>query len=150
WEGFDDTAETWKPIENLAGYEQDITAFRKREEVRLAELAAKEARNKRKAPEENRSGDNAEEDEESGVWVEGLGGRRKAECWRYLKVRLDPENDDKILEIMCKTCGVAGSVAYSGNTSNLRSHLSHAMLPPVSEDRRDELHKKVRASRYSA
>ncbi|KAK3247611.1 hypothetical protein CYMTET_42895 [Cymbomonas tetramitiformis] len=73
---------------------------------------------------------------------------------------------------MCKTCGEPGSVAYSGNTSSLRSHLSHvhtdlfcklvsketeevtssdstpkmgtlqAMLPPVSEDRRDELHKK--------
>ncbi|KAK3283760.1 hypothetical protein CYMTET_8560 [Cymbomonas tetramitiformis] len=72
---------------------------------------------------------------------------------------------------MCKTCGEEGSVAYSGNTSNLRSHPPHvhtdlfcklvskkkaedvssdsspkagtlqAMLPPVSEDRRDELHK---------
>eukprot|EP00854_Cymbomonas_tetramitiformis_P030488 gene30488-38114_t len=87
--------------------------------------------------------------------------------------RLDPDNNDKILELVCKTCGEEDAVAYSGNTSNLRSHLSHvhkdlfcklvskekeegvssdsspnkhgmlqAMLPPVSEERRNELHKK--------
>ncbi|KAK3286044.1 La ribonucleoprotein [Cymbomonas tetramitiformis] len=96
WEGFDDSADTWEPIENLAGHEQDIAAFRQKEEARLAELAATNSQ-KRKAtnqePEQTR--DDGDSNEEDG-WVEGLGGRRKAECWRFFKVRLDPENSDKI------------------------------------------------------
>ncbi|KAK3283897.1 hypothetical protein CYMTET_8424 [Cymbomonas tetramitiformis] len=47
WEGYDGFADSWEPIENLAGHKQDITAFRKREEVRIAE--ATEATKKRKA-----------------------------------------------------------------------------------------------------
>eukprot|EP00854_Cymbomonas_tetramitiformis_P015165 gene15165-biopygen15617 len=126
WEGFDDSADTWEPIENLAGHEQDIAAFRQKEEARLAELAATNSQ-KRKAtnqePEQTR--DDGDSNEEDG-WVEGLGGRRKAECWRFFKVRLDPENSDKVCDRMCKTCGLeGGTVAYSGNTSNLRSHRSH-------------------------
>lgn len=57
--------------------------------------------------------------------MEGLGQRRKAECWRFFKVKVDPGSNDKVLELMCKTCGPDVQIAYSGNTSNLRSHLSH-------------------------
>ncbi|KAK3272619.1 La ribonucleoprotein [Cymbomonas tetramitiformis] len=176
WEGFDDTADTWEPIENLAGHEQDIAAFyRKREEARLVELAANEARKKRKAPEENPQSSDNEQGQESGTCLGGKPwGKKESRVLAILQYfRLDPDNNDKILELVCKTCGEEDAVAYSGNTSNLRSHLSHvhkdlfcklvskekeegvssdsspnkhgmlqAMLPPVSEERRNELHKK--------
>ena len=50
WEGFDDSADSWEPIENLAGHEQDIASFRKREEVRLAALDAETRKPKAAAP----------------------------------------------------------------------------------------------------
>ncbi len=119
----------------------------------------------------------------TGDWVEGLGGKRKAACWRYYKVRVSPDQPDKVTAVCCKSCGPELSPTWSGNTSNLRSHLAHihkdlyckmieaegdsvlvarptdvstcsttpspkagaleAILPPVSKERRDELHKKV-------
>ncbi|KAK3288517.1 hypothetical protein CYMTET_4011 [Cymbomonas tetramitiformis] len=58
-------------------------------------------------------------------WIEGLGGRRKVPVWKHYKVRMDPDNSEKVAELQCKICGPEDLVAFSGNTSNLRSHLAH-------------------------
>ncbi len=49
WEGFGDSADTWEPIEHLAGYEQEIAAFRAAQEKENHEVDAANARRKRKA-----------------------------------------------------------------------------------------------------
>ncbi|KAK3245383.1 hypothetical protein CYMTET_45046 [Cymbomonas tetramitiformis] len=38
---------------------------------------------------------------------------------------MDPDNSEKVAELQCKICGPEDLVAFSGNTSNLRSHLAH-------------------------
>ena len=58
-------------------------------------------------------------------WVEGKTAKRKAACWQFYKVKLDPEQNDKVVAVCCKVCGPELSPTFSGNTSNLRSHLAH-------------------------
>ncbi|KAK3234342.1 hypothetical protein CYMTET_55406 [Cymbomonas tetramitiformis] len=178
WEGFTDNEDTWKPIENLAGHEQEIAAFRKdKEERSRVDAQNNRANKKRKTPSEQQSASDEDASTLDENWVEGKGGKRKAACWACYKVRLCPEQPEKVLALCCKVCGPDSSPTWSGNTSNLRSHLAHihkdlyckmveaesadsatteetrgvnaakvgtieAMLPPISDEKRDELHKK--------
>ncbi|KAK3257892.1 hypothetical protein CYMTET_33037 [Cymbomonas tetramitiformis] len=132
WEGYGNDADTWEPIEHLAGHAQEIAAFRKAQEEKNAELAkASSAHRKRKSGASRVSTENSEQDacaadDDSGdSWKEGKGGKRKAACWDFYKVKLEPGSTDKVVAVCCKVCGPDSSPTWSGNTSNLRSHLAH-------------------------
>ena len=60
WEGFTDNEDTWEPIENLAGHEQEIAAFRKdKEERSRVDAQNNRANKKRKTPSEQQSASGA-------------------------------------------------------------------------------------------
>ena len=52
WEGYSDAADTWEPIDNLVGHEQEIAAFRESRKEKAAEESAASAAKKRKRKEE--------------------------------------------------------------------------------------------------
>ncbi|KAK3257097.1 hypothetical protein CYMTET_33804 [Cymbomonas tetramitiformis] len=52
WEGLSEHADTWGPIENLAGLEQDISNFRQRRKDEAAAEEAVDKENKRRRQEE--------------------------------------------------------------------------------------------------
>ncbi|KAK3252474.1 hypothetical protein CYMTET_38226 [Cymbomonas tetramitiformis] len=78
WEGYDDKADTWEPIEHLAGYEQDIAAFRKSQEEEAA-LAAKNpqtTKQKRKRSEGGEGEVSTSGGEAEDGWIEGKAPKR--------------------------------------------------------------------------
>eukprot|EP00854_Cymbomonas_tetramitiformis_P002080 gene2080-biopygen1978 len=119
WEGFDDSADTWEPIENLVGCEQALTLFRQQRDE--STTAASERAKKRKAERAAEVDLTADEDAE---WKDGAKSKRKAACRQHFMYKVSEDNE-KIVVVYCKTCGPTFVVGYSGNISNMRSHLSH-------------------------
>eukprot|EP00854_Cymbomonas_tetramitiformis_P030587 gene30587-biopygen31907 len=109
-----DRANTWEPIENLAGHEQDIASFRSKREEENHERAVKK----------KKQSENVEViDDDAPKWVEGKSGKRKSAVWQLFQVELA---DGKVLRTRCKLCPDSTEPQqYPGNTSNLRSHLTH-------------------------
>lgn len=48
WEGYGDAADSWEPIENLAGHEQDIAQFREKALVLTAEAEKRASQAKKR------------------------------------------------------------------------------------------------------
>ncbi|KAK3289128.1 hypothetical protein CYMTET_3433 [Cymbomonas tetramitiformis] len=114
WVGLSEKANTWEPIENLAGHEQDIASFRSKREEENHERAVKK----------KKQSENVEViDDDAPKWVEGKSGKRKSAVWQLFQVELA---DGKVLRTRCKLCPDSTEPQqYPGNTSNLRSHLTH-------------------------
>ncbi|KAK3242712.1 hypothetical protein CYMTET_47616 [Cymbomonas tetramitiformis] len=135
WEGLATQHDTWEPVENLPGSEDDITAFCKEQAEKAAESEARDAANKRKRLSTARSAPNADGDEqeredaleveEDGQLLDPKNGKtkRRAKVWGYYWIT---KTDGRVTHTVCKLCGPNSTpAAYCGNTSNMRSHLSH-------------------------
>ncbi|KAK3269978.1 hypothetical protein CYMTET_21600 [Cymbomonas tetramitiformis] len=109
-----------REYKNLAGHEQDIAAFREnlKEENELHDAK------KKKSAKEDQPAIDITGDDKATTWVEGLiSGKRKSAVWRYFLVELD---SGKVVRTKCKLCpDDTEPKSYEGNTSNLRSRLTH-------------------------
>ncbi|KAK3261734.1 hypothetical protein CYMTET_29362 [Cymbomonas tetramitiformis] len=113
---------SWEPIENLAGCESLIAAFRKSsEDAEAADLSIRAKRKAERAAEQEAEVA-AEDDSE---WKDGAKVKRKAACCRYFMCKFSEIHPEKIESVYCKICGPDFTVEHSGNTSNMRSHLAH-------------------------
>ncbi|KAK3256301.1 hypothetical protein CYMTET_34555 [Cymbomonas tetramitiformis] len=96
-----------------------VTLFRQQRDESAA--TASERAKKRRAERAAEVDLAADEDPE---WKDGAKSKRKAACWQHCMYKVSEDNE-KIVVVYCKTCGPTFAVGYSGNTSNMRSHLSH-------------------------
>ncbi|KAK3276077.1 hypothetical protein CYMTET_15832 [Cymbomonas tetramitiformis] len=65
--------------------------------------------------------------ESASVYTDSKTKGRKAACWEHFLERLE---DGKTKGLQCKLCGPdSEELAFSGNTSNMRSHLAHCHKP---------------------
>ncbi|KAK3274136.1 hypothetical protein CYMTET_17669 [Cymbomonas tetramitiformis] len=118
--------------------------------------------------------------EESDGFEDAFGGKRRSPVWQHYRIQKD-EQSGKILFVKCLHCPAENkAMAYCGNTTNLRAHLSschkdencklfvaegqstasggennddscsnptqntiEALVPQISDEKRDELHKLV-------
>ncbi|KAK3241997.1 hypothetical protein CYMTET_48279 [Cymbomonas tetramitiformis] len=119
-------ADTWEPEDNLPGYATEIAEFR---ESRAREVATNQRNSEaHKKEAENRKRERAADEEESSDLVEAKKGKtkRRSLAWDHFWLKKNDETD-KVDFIVCKLCGPNSEpIPFSGNTSNLRSHLAHA------------------------
>ncbi|KAK3279058.1 hypothetical protein CYMTET_13039 [Cymbomonas tetramitiformis] len=183
WEGWEDQHDTWEPTEHLPGSEDDIQEFLKTQSQKAEEAEARYSASKRKRCTNSSSTSAEEGDENDGRLEDAKDGKtkRRALVWDFYWVVKDGK---RVVETVCKLCGPNSTpIPYCGNTSNLRSHISHvhqdaycrmciaekkvdsvnnvenntstaeqgsqsapgtieAILPQVSTEKRDVLHKK--------
>ncbi|KAK3284979.1 hypothetical protein CYMTET_7398 [Cymbomonas tetramitiformis] len=119
WEGFTDKDDTWEPIEHLAGHERDIRAFREQQKEKNGKCMAEEAARKKQRKE-----DNDRSVAESDGFEDAFGGKRRSPVWQHYRIQKD-EQSGKILLVKCLHCPAENkAMAYCGNTTNLRAHLS--------------------------
>ncbi|KAK3267269.1 La ribonucleoprotein [Cymbomonas tetramitiformis] len=165
WKGYSDAADTWEPIDNLVGHEQAIKAFRERRKEEAEEESASFAAKKKKRKEE---AEKSKQDDDG--FEDAFGGKRRSACWKHFTIQKDPETG-KITSVKCTLCPPENApMPFSGNTTNLRSHLSSChkdafsqisaasgdvnegssaqgtideLVPQVSAEKRDELHKLI-------
>ncbi|KAK3246768.1 hypothetical protein CYMTET_43707 [Cymbomonas tetramitiformis] len=186
WEGFSDKEDTWEPIEHLAGYEAEIREFRERKKVEASK--ARELRARRQLVKGKGSRKRSYEvkvlidvflccggfsfflDDGFG---DAQGGKRRSAVWKHF--RIQKNETGKVANVRCCLCPPESkSIPYSGNTTNLRVHLTSchkdeyckllegngsdagttetegssqhtldALVPQVSAEKRDELHKLI-------
>ncbi|KAK3283864.1 hypothetical protein CYMTET_8460 [Cymbomonas tetramitiformis] len=117
WEGLPKGSDTWEPLVNLSGCDDLISEFKAESERERAEIDKKAAEEKEKRASQNVAPD-AEADE-----FEDAGDNLRSPYWKHFKVKKEGK---KIVAYVCKLCGPNASVKeYCGNTSNLRTHLTH-------------------------
>ena len=126
WAGFDNEANTWEPIEHLAGCEDYIATFEKEQDQWNRALEDEHARKKQKRVEEDAA--QAQASPSSVVLDEpAVNPKRSSRCWQtfsepykvgkdeYTKCTFKMENGT--------VCGTP--IKYNGGTTNMLNHQEH-------------------------
>ncbi|KAK3277620.1 hypothetical protein CYMTET_14389 [Cymbomonas tetramitiformis] len=159
WKGCSDSHDTWEPIENLAGLEDDIAQFRN---AKSEQRPLKLGKRRRRTPFDDTTpvavaatpGESAaapgystgvtattaeaeddcvEEDEsEHAILRPAMRGRRIAKVWSYFNEIICPTTD-KPMGLQCAIAGCAARLACTTNTTNARQHLSHVHKDHLAE-----------------
>ncbi|KAK3253564.1 hypothetical protein CYMTET_37187 [Cymbomonas tetramitiformis] len=125
WDGFATDDDTWEPIEHLAGYEAEISAYRAEEQARIQAIENDVLAKKRKSMSASTTSEGSREGT-CGSVQEARKGKRRAKCWEHFKERMD--ENGKTIGLICKLCpqdDIKDDLAFSNNTSGMRSHLAH-------------------------
>ncbi|KAK3242100.1 La ribonucleoprotein [Cymbomonas tetramitiformis] len=149
WKGYSQAHDTWEPIENLAGLEDDIANFRREksllEPLKLGKrkrktpvndhtpvvvaagssagvLSIQSGENTTPATQEDVSDEEAEHGEE--ILRPAMRGRRTAKVWSLFNEIICPTTD-KPIGLLCAIEKCGARLASSTNTTNARQHLSY-------------------------